>query len=285
MRRSRGRCRLSLHRRGAETPRQAEWSVGVRSKGSITRISAATVFACSFNLRCDSMARKGRWRDSGRGGRLARFRKTEARLQTADHGLRLGDWLGRRPAYLWPAHARLLTPSASRKFARLAIQATREELGKISPAAARIPRTKADQIIRRYREFGAQFFALRQLTGITADECRGTPGGNEDRSPSPRRERNSHRGRARAAAAPSGPRSASAGVIQSAIRRGQSNAAVPSSRRGAGKGRGRHRQAGSRQPLERRLRAAEEFRRTTLGAPMSRVEIRMPVSVRVPGKR
>jgi hypothetical protein len=43
-------------------------------------------------------------------------------------------------------------------------------------------RTTADEIIRHFKEFGAAYFTLRQLTGVTADEFRAIRGQIEDGS-------------------------------------------------------------------------------------------------------
>ncbi len=98
--------------------------------------------------------------------------------------VRLGTWIGRRQVYSLlagacsAADAKCLTELRETKaYKRTGL--TWEEFCKQHIG---MHRTNVDQVIRQYREFGAQFFALRQITGITADEYRGIRGAIEDGS-------------------------------------------------------------------------------------------------------
>jgi hypothetical protein len=101
---------------------------------------------------------------------------------TQDQDLDLGEWLGRRQAFTMvagicsAADARILNEiRENKKYKRLGLNwddFCKTRLG--------MHRTTADEIIRQFREFGASYFALRQITGITADEFRAIHGQIED---------------------------------------------------------------------------------------------------------
>jgi len=96
----------------------------------------------------------------------------------------LGEWLGRRQAYSLvagtcsAADAKCLTEIRENKqYKRLGLSwedFCKQRLG--------MHRGTADEIIRQFREFGAAYFALRQIIGITADEFRAIRGQIEDGS-------------------------------------------------------------------------------------------------------
>ena len=96
----------------------------------------------------------------------------------------LGEWLGRRQAYSLvagtcsAADARCLNEiRENRKYKRLNL--TWEEFCK---QRLGMHRATADEIIRRYREFGPTYFTLHQITGVTAEEYRAIHGAIEDGS-------------------------------------------------------------------------------------------------------
>ncbi len=198
----------------------------------------------------------------------------------------LGAWIGRRQAYSLvagtcsAADAKCLTELRETK----AYKRTGLNWEEFCKQHIGMHRTNVDQIIRQYREFGAQFFALRQITGITAEEYRGIRGSIEDGSLR-------HSGDAIPIAAEHAPR------LLEAVR--DLRAPAPSKGRS-----GADKQAPPCQAVEKALLEAEEaigrldkdslsdddYDRLTdlagrLSAQMNRLEIRVPVYVRVPGKR
>jgi hypothetical protein len=101
-----------------------------------------------------------------------------------DDGFGLGEWIGRRQAYSLvagtcsAADARCLHEiRESKKYRQLGL--TWEEFCK---QRIGMHRTKVDQIIRYWIDFGAAYFTLAQITGITADEFRAIRGAIEDGS-------------------------------------------------------------------------------------------------------
>ncbi len=98
--------------------------------------------------------------------------------------LNLGEWLGRRQAYSLmagtcsAADAKCLHEIREDKaYKRLGLtweQFCKERIG--------LSRSKADEVIRQYREFGPAYFTLHQITGITAEEYRAIRGAIEDGS-------------------------------------------------------------------------------------------------------
>jgi hypothetical protein len=96
----------------------------------------------------------------------------------------LGEWLGRRQAYSLvagtcsAADAKCLNEiRENKKYKRLGLNwedFCKQRLG--------MHRATADEIIRQFREFGAAYFTLRQITGVTPDEYRVIRGQIEDGS-------------------------------------------------------------------------------------------------------
>lgn len=96
----------------------------------------------------------------------------------------LGEWLGRRQAYsvvagtCSAADAKCLNEiRENKKYKRLGLtweDFCKQRLG--------MHRATADEIIRQFKEFGPTYFALHQITGITADDFRAIRGAIEDGS-------------------------------------------------------------------------------------------------------
>jgi hypothetical protein len=96
----------------------------------------------------------------------------------------LGEWIGRRQAYSLvagtcsAADAKCLAEiREGKQYRRLGL--TWEEFCK---QRIGMHRTNVDQIIRQFTEFGATYFTLHQITGITADEYRAIRGAIADGS-------------------------------------------------------------------------------------------------------
>ena len=98
--------------------------------------------------------------------------------------LRLGEWLGRRQAYSLvagncsAADAKCLAEMRQEKLYKR-LQMTWEDFCK---QRLGMHRTKADEIIRQWKEFGATYFTLHQITGVSPDEYRAIRGAIEDGS-------------------------------------------------------------------------------------------------------
>lgn len=103
---------------------------------------------------------------------------------TQEKDMDLGVWLGRRRAFSMVAG--ICSAADARSLHEIRENKKYKSLGltwdDFCKTRLGMHRTTVDEIIRRFREFGAAYFALRQITGVTSDEFRAIRGQIEDGS-------------------------------------------------------------------------------------------------------